>query len=113
MDNANIFSAQGKVIISVAKKKTQIIVVGNPANTNALILCSNTPDIPNENVTSLMRLDQNRAKSILSSKLNKHVTAVKNLVVWGNHSTTQYPDIYNSLVDGSNNFLSKLDNEWV
>jgi len=107
LDNAHIFSDQGKIINKVSKKSAKIIVVGNPANTNALIVCSNTPDIPNENISSLMRLDQNRAKSILSSKVGQHVSSVTKLVVWGNHSTTQYPDISHAQINNSNN-LSKI-----
>ena len=76
---------------------TKIIVIGNPANTNALILNYNTPNIPNSNITSLMKLDQNRAKSILASKINQKVECIKNMIVWGNHSTTQVPDLYNCL----------------
>ena len=113
LDNAHIFSDQGKIINKVSKKSAKIIVVGNPANTNALIVCSNTPDIPNENISSLMRLDQNRAKSILSSKVGQHVSSVTKLVVWGNHSTTQYPDISHAQINNSNNFLDTIDEQWI
>ena len=113
LDNAHIFSDQGKIINSVSKKSTKIIIVGNPANTNALIVCNNTPNIPNENITSLMRLDQNRAKSILSSKVNHHVSSVTKLIVWGNHSTTQYPDIFHAQIDDSSNFLESIDDKWI
>ena len=113
LDNAHIFSDQGKIINKVSKKSAKIIVVGNPANTNALIVCSNTPDIPNENISSLMRLDQNRAKSILSSKVGLHVSSVTKLVVWGNHSTTQYPDISHAQINNSNNFLDTIDEHWI
>ena len=94
--------------IQIFKQTVKDIVVGNPANTNALIVCSNTPDIPNENISSLMRLDQNRAKSILSSKVGQHVSSVTKLVVWGNHSTTQYPDISHAQINNSNNFFIHL-----
>jgi malate dehydrogenase len=113
LDNAHIFCDQGKIINKVSKKSVKIIVVGNPANTNALIVCSNTPDIPNENISSLMRLDQNRAKSILSSKVGQHVSSVTKLVVWGNHSTTQYPDISHAQINNSNNFLDTIDEHWI
>ena len=113
LDNAHIFCDQGKIINKVSKKSAKIIVVGNPANTNALIVCSNTPDIPNENISSLMRLDQNRAKSILSSKVGQHVSCVTKLVVWGNHSTTQYPDISHAQINNSNNFLDTIDEQWI
>ena len=79
-------------------KKTNIIVVGNPANTNALIINHNTPNIPNRNITSLMKLDHNRARSILAAKLNEKVEDIENIVIWGNHSTTQVPDLYNCKV---------------
>lgn len=110
LDNANIFKSQAEIINNVCSKKTKIIVVGNPANTNALILNSNTPDIPNGNITSLMKLDQNRAKSILASKLKDRVEKVKNMIIWGNHSTTQVPDLYNCLVDSK---VISLDDSWI
>ncbi len=88
LDNANIFKNQGIAINQHCKDTTKIIVVGNPANTNALIVSRHTPKLPSENITSLMRLDQNRAKSIFASKLNVPVPLVSRLVVWGNHSST-------------------------
>ena len=96
LDNANIFKAQGNIINENAKTTTKIIVVGNPANTNALIIEKNTKNIPTENISSLMRLDQNRAKSILSVKTDCRVEQISQLIVWGNHSATQYPDINNA-----------------
>jgi len=113
IDNANIFQGQSKLINENAKKSTKIIVVGNPANTNALIIQNYAKDIPAENISSLMRLDQNRAKSILSSKTNSRVEQIHQLVVWGNHSATQYPDINNVLIDGSNQKILGLDSDWV
>ena len=113
LDNAHIFCEQGKIINKVAKKSTKIIVVGNPANTNALIICKNTPNIPYENISSLMRLDQNRSKSILSAKVGQDVATVNKLVVWGNHSTTQYPDIYNAEINNNRNFLDSITEEWI
>ena len=112
LDNASIFKDQAKIINTNAKKSTIIIVVGNPANTNALIVNHFTPNIPDENITSLMRLDQNRAKNILSNKVKSPITSISNLVVWGNHSTTQYPNIYHSHV---NDVLASdlVDKEWV
>ena len=110
MDNANIFKSQAKIINEVCSQDTKIIVIGNPANTNALILNYNTPNIPNTNITSLMKLDQNRAKSILASKINQKVECIKNMIVWGNHSTTQVPDLYNCLVNSEE---IKLDDPWI
>ena len=110
MDNANIFKSQAKIINEVCSQDTKIIVIGNPANTNALILNYNTPNIPNTNITSLMKLDQNRAKSILASKINEKVECIKNMIVWGNHSTTQVPDLYNCLLNSEE---IKLDDSWI
>ena len=113
LDNANIFKNQGIAINQHCKDTTKIIVVGNPANTNALIVSRHTPKLPSENITSLMRLDQNRAKSIFASKLNVPVPLVSRHVVWGNHSSTQFPDINNVQVDGLNNLDNKYDDSWV
>ncbi len=113
LDNANIFKAQGNIINENAKKTTKIIVVGNPANTNALIIEKNTKNIPTENVSSLMRLDQNRAKSILSVKSDCRVEQISQLIVWGNHSATQYPDISNTLISGNNEKILSLNDQWI
>ncbi len=113
LDNANIFSAQGNIINENAKKTTKIIVVGNPANTNALIIEKNTKNIPTENISSLMRLDQNRAKSILSIKTNCRVEQISQLIVWGNHSATQYPDINNALINNNNEKILSLSDQWI
>ena len=113
LDNANIFSAQGNIINENAKKTTKIIVVGNPANTNALIIEKNTKNIPTENISSLMRLDQNRAKSILSVKTDCRVEQISQLIVWGNHSATQYPDINNALINNNNEKILSLSDQWI
>ena len=113
LDNANIFNAQGNIINENAKKTTKIIVVGNPANTNALIIEKNTKNIPTENISSLMRLDQNRAKSILSIKTNCRVEQISQLIVWGNHSATQYPDINNALINNNNEKILSLSDQWI
>ena len=110
LDNANIFKTQAELINNSCNPSTKIIVVGNPANTNALILNHNTPSIPNSNITSLMKLDHNRAKSILSSKLEKKVEQIKNMMIWGNHSTTQVPDLYNCNIDS---VPISIDDDWV
>ena len=113
LDNANIFQHQAKIIDNSAKSSAKIIIVGNPANTNALIIQHHTTNISSENITSLMRLDQNRAKSILGSKVNKPVESIKQLIVWGNHSTTQFPDISNTLISNDNSFIKNLDANWI
>ncbi|MBS83015.1 MAG: malate dehydrogenase [Gammaproteobacteria bacterium] len=112
LDNANIFKDQAKIINNNSKKTAKIIVVGNPANTNALIVNQFTPNIPDENITSLMLLDQNRSKSILSNKLNCSVTSISKLVVWGNHSTTQFPNIYNAFVNDKS-VSDLVEEDWI
>ena len=110
LDNAEIFRSQAQIVNEVCSKKTKIVIVGNPANTNALIMNYNTPKIPNENITSLMKLDQNRAKSILATKLDERVENIKNMVIWGNHSTTQVPDLYNCVIPSKE---ISLDHSWI
>jgi malate dehydrogenase len=109
--NAAIFSVQGKAIDQSASKDIRVLVVGNPANTNALITQRNAPSIPATNFTAMMRLDHNRAKSQLATKTGKAVTDVKNMTVWGNHSATQYPDLSNTTVDGTQ-ALDLVDQDW-
>ena len=92
-ENAKIFKVQGESLNKVAKKNVKVLVVGNPANTNALIASHYAPSIPKQNFTALTRLDQNRAISQLSDKLKVRVEDFKNVIIWGNHSLTQYPDI--------------------
>lgn len=92
-ENAKIFKAQGEAIDKYAKKNIKVLVVGNPANTNALIASHYAPSVPKKNFTALTRLDQNRALSQLSDKLKVPVEDVKNVIIWGNHSLTQYPDV--------------------
>ncbi|MCK5881848.1 MAG: malate dehydrogenase, partial [Sinobacterium sp.] len=109
--NAAIFSVQGKAIDAAASKNIKVLVVGNPANTNALITQRNAPSIPAKNFTAMMRLDHNRAKSQLAEKTNSPVTAVTNMVVWGNHSATQYPDLSATKVDGKA-ALELVEQDW-
>eukprot|EP01104_Vermistella_antarctica_P010165 TRINITY_DN2686_c0_g1_i1.p1 TRINITY_DN2686_c0_g1~~TRINITY_DN2686_c0_g1_i1.p1 ORF type:complete len:364 (+),score=66.66 TRINITY_DN2686_c0_g1_i1:39-1094(+) len=90
--NAAIFKAQGKALDSVADKNVKVLVVGNPANTNALVCMSCAPSIPRENFTAMTRLDQNRATAQISNKVGVHTTDVSRVIIWGNHSATQYPD---------------------
>eukprot|EP00808_Paulinella_micropora_P013379 g43748.t1 len=91
--NASIFSGQGKALNAYAKKTVRVLVVGNPANTNALIAQQNAPDLPKTAFTAMTRLDQNRASSLLAEKIGVAVGQVSNVVIWGNHSSTQYPDV--------------------
>ena len=100
LENAKIFTAQGKAINEVASRDIRVIVVGNPANTNSYITMKSAPDLPSANFTSMMRLDHNRAMSMLASKVGKPVESVEKMVVWGNHSPTMYPDIRFATVDG-------------
>lgn len=92
-ENAKIFKVQGEALDQFAKKNVKVLVVGNPANTNALIASHYAPSIPKKNFTALTRLDQNRAYSQIAEKLKTRVEDVRNIAVWGNHSLTQYPDV--------------------
>lgn len=96
--NAAIFAGQGKAINQYASRDIKIVVVGNPANTNAMIASLNAPNIPPQNFTALTRLDQNRAVAQLSLKTKLPIDAIKNVTIWGNHSKTQYPDINHAYV---------------
>ena len=98
--NAAIFSAQGKAINDNASKDIKVLVVGNPANTNALIAQQNAPDLDPNCFTAMVRLDHNRAMSQLAEKTGSHNTDIKNVIIWGNHSATQYPDIHHATVKG-------------
>jgi len=91
--NVKIFKVQGEALNQHAKKSVKVLVVGNPANTNALICSKYAPSIPKENFTAMTRLDQNRAQAQIASRLNVGVSKVKNVVIWGNHSSTQFPDV--------------------
>ena len=110
--NAQIFSVQGKAINDHASRDIHVLVVGNPANTNALIASSNAPDISPRNFTAMTRLDHNRASAQLAQKTGKHVSTVSRLTIWGNHSATQYPDIYHATVDGTD-ATSLVDQDWL
>jgi len=109
--NAQIFSAQGKALNAVASRDCKVLVVGNPANTNALIAQRNAPNLNPANFTAMLRLDHNRAISQLAEKTGKHVTQVSRVTVWGNHSATQYPDLHAAVVDGKP-ALSQVDQAW-
>jgi malate dehydrogenase len=109
--NAQIFSAQGKALDAVADRGVRVLVVGNPANTNALIAMKNAPGLAPGNFTAMVRLDHNRALSQLAEKTGSHVTKLKRMTVWGNHSSTQYPDLHHATVDGTP-ALSLVDQAW-
>ena len=110
--NAQIFTAQGKALNEVADRKVRILVVGNPANTNALIARANAPQLPAGNFTAMTRLDHNRALSQLAEKTGSHVKDIRRMTIWGNHSATQYPDISHALVAGKS-ANSLVDRAWV
>ena len=109
--NGAIFGPQGKAINDHAKRDVKVLVVGNPANTNALIAQQNAPDLDPKCFTAMVRLDHNRAKAQLAEKTGKHNTDVKKMTIWGNHSSTQYPDLSQTTVDGKP-ALSLVDQAW-
>ncbi|MEQ8263126.1 malate dehydrogenase [Pseudohaliea sp.] len=109
--NAAIFSTQGKALNDHASRDVKVLVVGNPANTNALIAQRNAPDLDPRNFTAMMRLDHNRAKTQLAQKTGKAVTDVRHMTVWGNHSATQYPDLFNTEVAGTA-AMELVDQSW-
>jgi malate dehydrogenase len=109
--NGAIFKPQGEALNAGAADDVKVLVVGNPANTNALILASNAPDIPADRITAMTRLDQNRAVALLAQKLGVGVDAVSDLVVWGNHSPSMFPDLFNAKVNGER-AVDQVDMEW-
>ncbi len=111
--NGKIFVAQGKAIEKSAAANVRILVVGNPCNTNCLIAMNNARSIPSDRWFAMTRLDENRAKSQLAAKANVDVTAVTNVAVWGNHSSTQYPDFYNARINGKPVAEVIKDSEWL
>jgi malate dehydrogenase len=111
--NGKIFGPQGKAINDGAADDVKILVVGNPANTNALIAQSSAPDVPKERFTAMTRLDQNRAYTQLAKKLGVDVTSIEKLAVWGNHSPTMYPNLFHAEVDGKNAAEAVNDQEWI
>ena len=109
--NANIFSAQGKALNKVAGKDIRVLVVGNPANTNALIAQRNAPDIDPRRFTAMTRLDHNRAMAQLANKTGKTVNDIRKMTIWGNHSSTQYPDLHHCTVDGKT-AIDLVEHDW-
>lgn len=111
--NGAIFTAQGKALNAVAADDVRVGVTGNPANTNALIAMTNAPDIPKERFSALTRLDHNRAISQLAAKTGAKVTDIKKMTIWGNHSATQYPDLFHAEVSGKNAAEVVNDQAWI
>ena len=111
--NGAIFTAQGKALNKVAADDVRVGVTGNPANTNALIAMSNAPDIPKERFSALTRLDHNRAISQLAAKTGAAVTDIKKMTIWGNHSATQYPDVFHAEIAGKNAAEVVGDQSWI
>lgn len=110
--NAQIFSVQGKAINDHAGRNIRVLVVGNPANTNALIASSNAPDIDPRNFTAMTRLDHNRAIAQLAAKTNSHVSDVRCMTIWGNHSATQYPDVHHATINETS-AMDLIDQQWL
>jgi len=111
--NGKIFQPQGRALNEVAARDVRVLVVGNPANTNALIAMKNAPDLKPTQFTAMMRLDHNRARSQIATKLGKPVGAVRKTIVWGNHSATQYPDLFHAECEGKKAWAQIKDQEWL
>ena len=111
--NGAIFTVQGKAINDRAADDVRVLVVGNPANTNALIAMHSAPDVPNERFTAMMRLDHNRALTQIAQKTGVQVAEVTNMTIWGNHSATQYPDVVHAKVAGASAWDAIADEAWV
>jgi len=111
--NGAIFVPQGKALNEVASRDVKVLVVGNPANTNALIAMKNAPSLKPQQFTAMMRLDHNRALTQVAQKTGKPVTSVKHMTIWGNHSATQYPDAFHALVDGQPAVKAINDDAWI
>ena len=111
--NGKIFTPQGKALSEVASREVKVLVVGNPANTNCLIAMKNAPGLKPSNFSSMMRLDHNRALTQVAQKTGKPVASVRKMTVWGNHSATQYPDIFHAEVDGKNAAKLINDQKWL
>ena len=110
--NAEIFSTQGKAINTYANHNIKVLIIGNPANTNALITMSNAPNIDPKSFTAMTRLDHNRALAQLARKTRTHVRDIRKLIIWGNHSTTQYPDVHHATINGQS-VLERVDQNWI
>jgi malate dehydrogenase len=110
--NAQIFTAQGKALNAVASRNVKVLVVGNPANTNAYIAMKSAPDLPRENFTAMLRLDHNRALSQIAAKTGKPVGSIQKMAVWGNHSPTMYADYRFATIDGASVKDMINDQDW-
>src|ERR671918_1486610 len=111
--NGKIFAPQGKALERVAKREVKVLVVGNPANTNCLIAMKNAPGLKPGQFTGMMRLDHNRALSQVAAKIGKPVSSIRKITVWGNHSATQYPDLFHAEVDGKKVWSMINDQGWL
>ncbi|KAL2650932.1 hypothetical protein R1flu_019060 [Riccia fluitans] len=112
--NVSIYKGQASALEQYAAKNVKVLVVANPANTNALILKEFAPSIPEKNITCLTRLDHNRALGQIAERLNIPVSSVKNVIIWGNHSSTQYPDVYHAVIDGDKPVRAAIaDDAWL
>ena len=111
--NGGIFKPQGKALNDHAAPDLKVLVVGNPANTNCLIAASNAPDVPRDRFTAMMRLDHNRAIAQVAGKTGAAISDVTNMTIWGNHSATQYPDVFHSKVSGRNGAEAVGDRDWI
>ena len=111
--NGKIFAPQGKALDAVAKRDVRVLVVGNPANTNCLIAMKNAPSLKPTQFTAMMRLDHNRSLTQVAGKIGKPVSAVRKMTVWGNHSATQYPDVFQAECDGKKVWPMINDQEWL
>ena len=111
--NGAIFTVQGRALNDRAADDLKVLVVGNPANTNCLIAMNSAPDVPDERFTAMMRLDHNRAMTQVAQKLGVPVTEVSNMTIWGNHSATQYPDLFHCRVGGSSAAEAVGDQAWL
>jgi malate dehydrogenase len=111
--NGKIFAPQGKALNAVAKRDVKVLVVGNPANTNALIAMKNAPDLKPGQFTAMMRLDHNRSLTQVAQKIGKPVASIKKMTVWGNHSATQYPDLFQAEADGKKVWPMINDQAWL
>jgi malate dehydrogenase len=111
--NGGIFKPQGAALSASAKRDVKVLVVGNPANTNALIAQQNAPDLDPGRFTAMTRLDHNRAISQLAARTGRPVTSITKMTIWGNHSVTQYPDLFHAEVDGANAYQLVNDHAWV
>src|SRR3954468_1899599 len=111
--NGKIFAPQGQALDKVADRNVKVLVVGNPANTNALIAMKNAPSLKPQQFTAMMRLDHNRSLTQIAQKVGKPVTSVKKMTIWGNHSATQYPDVFQAEVDGKKAWPMINDQAWL